>query len=307
MTGKGSCGLGKGFCRNDGGGGAVWNTRPVSQKQRIQKHPGAIICGCVLLWRKLTVSKVSVQELVDYLDALMQPQLFADYCPNGLQVQGGREVAKVVTGVTASMQFIKEAANAKADAILVHHGWFWKNEPRTLVGVRMQRLQLLLQHGISLIGYHLPLDHHPELGNNAQLARVLELEITGALEPGSTGIGCAGRLRQPMSPQEFAQHIEARLQRKPLLLGSGEKTIETVGWCTGAAQHWMDWAIEQNLDAFISGEVSEQNFHQAHESGMYYYAAGHHATERYGVQALGEQLASHFGVQHQFIDVDNPV
>lgn len=253
------------------------------------------------------MAKVPLRELTGYLDGLLQPERFDDYCPNGLQLEGGQEVSKIVSGVTASLKFMQEAVKLDADAILVHHGWFWNSEPRTVTGSRKRRIQFLLDNNISLIAYHLPLDYHSDYGNNVQLARVLDIEVTGALEPGPTGLGCTGRLAQSLSPEDLAAHIEQRLNRKPLIIGEGADKITTLGWCTGAAQHWMDWAIEKGVDAFMSGEVSEPNYHQAHEHGIYYIAAGHHATERYGVQALGQHLAEHFGIRHEFVNVENPV
>ncbi|WP_390879106.1 Nif3-like dinuclear metal center hexameric protein [Marinobacterium arenosum] len=251
---------------------------------------------------------VQLNELLVYCDNLLTPGRFRDYCPNGLQVEGRTEVGRIVTGVTACQALLDAAVDWQADAVLVHHGYFWKGEDSAVRGIKRNRLKTLLANDISLIGYHLPLDCHPTLGNNARLAELLELETTGGLEPGNPdSVGLVGKLAQPLTATAFAERIARALGRQPLLIEGGDHLIETVGWCTGAAQGYIEQAIAQSMDAFISGEISEPTVHSARENGIHYFAAGHHATERYGVQALGEALAAEFGIEHRFIDIDNPV
>lgn len=251
---------------------------------------------------------VQLDTLLAYCNDLMGPGRFRDYCPNGLQVEGKPTVQRLVTGVTASQDLLDAAVACQADAVLVHHGYFWKGEAEAITGIKRKRLKTLLQHDISLLAYHLPLDAHPTLGNNAQLGALLGLETTGPLELGNPdSIGLVGRLAQPLSAAAFVAHINQVLGREPLLIEGGNHEVRTVGWCTGGAQGYIDKAIAQGLDAFVSGEVSEPTFHAARENGIHYIAAGHHATERYGAKALGEALAAEFGLDHQFVDINNPV
>lgn len=251
---------------------------------------------------------VTLSELEVYLETLLEPARFTDYAPNGLQVEGRPEVARIVGGVTASLALIEAAVDAGADALLVHHGWFWKGEDARVRGIKQRRLRLLLQHGISLFAYHLPLDAHAEFGNNAQLARVLDIRSDGVLGAGArTDLVLHGRLTAPLAPASFAQHIAARLGRAPLHIDGGPDVICTVAWCTGAAQDYIDVAAAAGIDAYISGEISERTTHVAREAGIHYFAAGHHATERYGVQALGAHLRERCAVDFRFIDIDNPV
>jgi len=251
---------------------------------------------------------VKTQVLVDYCDRLLEADRFNDYCPNGLQVEGREVVTRLVSGVTASQALIDSACAQQADLLLVHHGYFWKGEDPTVTGIKQRRVSKLLEAGVALLAYHLPLDAHPELGNNVQLAGRL-----GLLEEGRFGDGhgpdlaCFGNMQDPMSARELAARILAVLGREPLVVGEGPAIIKSVGWCTGAAQSYLETAARRGLDAFISGEISEPSVHIAREYGIHYFAAGHHATERYGVQALGEHLAARFGIQHTFIDIDNPV
>lgn len=251
---------------------------------------------------------VTLKALVEYTNSLLAVGNFSDYCPNGLQVEGRPDVQCLVSGVTASMELIEAAIAAKADALLVHHGYFWKGEDECVTGMKRQRLQRLLGTDTSLLAYHLPLDAHPELGNNTQLARVLGFRHSGCFG-NDAGLQLAqyGSLSQPLAAPALAKHIGAQLGRAPLHIAGRAARIETVGWCTGAAQSYIDAAVEQGVDAFISGEISEQTVHVARECGIHYFAAGHHATERYGVAALGEHLAGHFQLSHQFIDIGNPV
>lgn len=248
---------------------------------------------------------MELKALVDYTRQLLQVERYADYCPNGLQLEGRANINKIVSGVTASMALLESAKNAGADAILVHHGYFWKNEDAAIVGLKRNRIKFLLENNISLLAYHLPLDAHPQVGNNAQLAQKLGLEVKSW--QGNQGLVGLGILPSAPSLKDFSKHIENQLQRKPLVIGDMNKSIKNVAWCTGGAQGYMQDAIDLGVDVFISGEISEQTYHLAQESGVVYIAAGHHATERYGVQALGEHLAEHFGIQHEYIEIDNPV
>ncbi|WP_421865803.1 Nif3-like dinuclear metal center hexameric protein [Motiliproteus sp.] len=251
---------------------------------------------------------VALTQLVKTLDQWLEPGLIKDYCPNGLQVEGRAQVRRIVTGVTASQALLDAAVLAKADAVLVHHGYFWRGEDPCVRGMKRRRLQTLLEHDISLIAYHLPLDIHPQLGNNAQLARRLGLTIEGGLELNSRQpVGLWGRLEQPLSAEQLAERIEAELGRRPQWIEGNAKRIETLGWCTGAAQGYIEHAIARGLDAFISGEISEPTVYAAREGGVHYFGAGHHATERYGIQAVGQQLADEFDIEHCYIELDNPV
>jgi len=248
---------------------------------------------------------VKVTELTHYTQQLLQVERFKDYCPNGLQVEGRAEVRKIVSGVTASMALLQAAHLAHADLILVHHGYFWRGEDPRVVGIKRNRLAFLLQHNLNLLAYHLPLDAHPELGNNTQLGQVLGLKHEGFA--GETNMIAYGTLPSPITLQAFALDIESRLQRIPLVVGDQQKKVQKIAWCTGAAQGYMEEAIALGVDVFISGEISEQTHHQAIETGVSYISAGHHVTERYGVQALGQHLAEKFGIAHEFIDINNPV
>ncbi|WP_163133595.1 Nif3-like dinuclear metal center hexameric protein [Agarivorans sp. Alg241-V36] len=246
-------------------------------------------------------------RLENILNQHLESFKFKDYCPNGLQVEGRSEVKRIVTGVTACQALIDQAIEHKADAIVVHHGFFWKNEAAVVTGMKRRRLQALLNHDINLYGYHLPLDVHPELGNNAQLAKRLGITLKRGLEAWDPrSVAMVGKLAEPISGEEFAQRIEQVLQRKPLHIANGHN-IQKVGICTGGGQSYLGLAAEQGLDAFISGEISENTVHTAREMGIDYFAAGHHATERYGAQALGEWLAETHDLDVTFIDVDNPV
>lgn len=248
---------------------------------------------------------MELKALVDYTRQLLQVERYADYCPNGLQLEGKSSINKIVSGVTASIALLEAAKNSGADAVLVHHGYFWKNEDATIVGIKRNRIKFLLENDISLLAYHLPLDAHPQLGNNAQLAQKLGIKVQSWV--GNQGLLGLGALAQSLTLKDFSHHIEAKLQRVPLVIGDADKPIQKVAWCTGGAQAYMQEAIDLGVDVFISGEVSEQTYHLACESGVAYIGAGHHATERYGVQALGNHLAAQFGIQHEYIEIDNPV
>ncbi|MEN8176707.1 MAG: Nif3-like dinuclear metal center hexameric protein [Pseudomonadota bacterium] len=248
---------------------------------------------------------VKPQDLANACDHHLEAASFDDYCPNGLQVEGGRAVTRLATGVTATLALIEAAAAWNADALLVHHGWFWKGEPAPLVGMKGRRVRRLYEAGMSLLAYHLPLDAHPTLGNNAMLAK--RLEIADAEPDTAGGLLWRGRLQPSLSASEFSALIGKALERTPLHIPGGPDSIETLGWCTGAAQDYIGQAADLGLDAFLSGEISEPTVHVARERGIHYFAAGHHATERYGVQALGEWLAEKFGVEHKYFEMGNPV
>ena len=248
---------------------------------------------------------VKINELTHYTQQLMQVERFKDYCPNGLQVEGRAEIRKIVTGVTASMALLEAAHLANADLILVHHGYFWQNEDARILGIKRNRIAYLLKHDLNLMAYHLPLDAHPELGNNVQLGRVLGILPISYI--GESNLVAYGELDQALTLSEFAKLIEKWLQRTPLVIGNPQQKIQKVAWCTGAAQSYMDSAMQLGADVFISGEISEQTTHQALETGVSYISVGHHATERYGIQALGEHLADKFNLMHEFVDIKNPV
>lgn len=244
-------------------------------------------------------------ELRDYIASLLEPDRFRDYCPNGIQVEGRAEVCRIASGVTASQRLLEAATAWNADAILVHHGYFWRNEDAVVTGIKKRRIAHLLRHDVSLLAYHLPLDVHAELGNNAQLGRRLGFTEHGRF--GEQDIACHGVLEQAQTLTQLTQQITHSLQRAPLVIGDGDPVIRRIAWCTGAAQGYFDAAIALGVNAFLTGEISEQNVHVAQETGVAFIAAGHHATERYGVQALGAYLADHCGIEHQFFDLDNPV
>ncbi|OIR04869.1 putative GTP cyclohydrolase 1 type 2 [mine drainage metagenome] len=248
---------------------------------------------------------VGIKELNHYTQQLMQVERYKDYCPNGLQVEGRADIRKIVTGVTASLALLEAAQQENADLILVHHGYFWRNEDVRLLGIKRKRIAFLLKHDLNLMAYHLPLDAHQEFGNNVQLGLVLGI-VPDAQADVSDMVVC-GTLNQSIKLMDFAQHIENSLQRVPLVIGDPNKMVRKIAWCTGAAQDYIDSAIALGADVFISGEISEKTTHQALESGISYISAGHHATERYGVQALGKHLAERFNLIHQYIEISNPV
>ncbi|ACT47235.1 Nif3-like dinuclear metal center hexameric protein [Methylotenera mobilis] len=248
---------------------------------------------------------VKINELNHYTQQLMQVARFKDYCPNGLQVEGRAEINKIVTGVTASMALLEAAQQAGADLILVHHGYFWRNEAPELVGVKQKRIKFLLQYEINLMAYHLPLDVHAEFGNNVQLGRLLGFEAQNYV--GADDLIAYAELDEGLPLSAIAALLEQRLGRSVLTIGDAAQVIKRVAWCTGAAQGYIDQAVAQGVDLYISGEISEQTVHQALETGVAYISAGHHATERYGVQALGKHLAEKFNLEHEFIDIHNPV
>jgi dinuclear metal center YbgI/SA1388 family protein len=240
-----------------------------------------------------------------YLDTLLDVTRFKDYCPNGLQVEGRAAIRRVVCGVTASQALLDVAVERGADAVLVHHGYFWRGEDGRITGMRRKRLGTLLANDVSLFAYHLPLDAHPDFGNNARLGSLMGWLPDGRF--GDQELGWSGCLPEPMPLMRLAQGLAARLGRDPLLLGDSQRVVRRVGWCTGGAQGYFEQAIAAGVDCFVSGEASEPTTHLARESGVGYLAVGHHASERYGVQALGVHLAEVFGIEVEFVDVDNPV
>lgn len=246
-----------------------------------------------------------LKELCDYNASLLQTALFRDYSPNGLQVEGRAEVRRIATAVTASQQVLDGAIEWGADAVLVHHGYFWRNEDATITGIKKRRIARLLASNVSLLAYHLPLDAHPELGNNTQLGKLLGLQEAGRF--GEQGVMCIGSLEPTQPLAQFARNIAQALQREPLVIGDDAMPVSKVAWCSGAAQGYFEEAVAQGADVYITGEISEQNFHLVQESGVAFIAAGHHATERCGIHALGEHLSARFGLEHRFFDQDNPV
>ncbi len=244
--------------------------------------------------------------LAAYCDDLLRAGAFQDYCPNGIQVEGERPVGRLAGGVTASAALLEAALAWGADAVLVHHGWFWRGEDPRLIGMKGRRVRALMRAGVGLLAYHLPLDAHPELGNNRQLA-----DILGLCQPQATslcdGLLWQGRLAQPTPAKDLAARFAAALGRVPLHIAGRAGPLERIAWCTGAAQGYIEQAATLGVDAYLSGEASEYSTHQARELGLDYFGLGHHASERYGVQALGAHLAAHFGLEFRFFDLDNPV
>ena len=239
------------------------------------------------------------------LDALLQPEKFRDYGPNGLQVEGDRVVKRLVSGVTASRALIEAAIAANADAILVHHGLFWRGQDGRVTGWMRERLRLLLAHGIHLFAYHLPLDAHAELGNNAQLGRLLGFQTSGRF--GEQDLCFVGAPVVPWScAQALADHVAGALGRPVTCVGDTGQAVRRIAWCTGGAQGYFEAAIAQGVDVFLTGEISEPQAHLARETGVAFLACGHHASERYGAPALGAHVAQLLGIEHQFIEIDNP-
>lgn len=249
------------------------------------------------------------KAIVDYLFDYLKLADFKDYCPNGLQVEGRPEIHHLISGVTASQALIEKAIDENADAILVHHGYFWKGEEQTITGIKQKRIKALLEKNINLLAYHLPLDTHPDVGNNAQLARILDIEVTGSESlNGVNNLLWTGRLPQPQAAAELNALISSSLGRQALHLESASnRTVETIAWCTGGAQGYLQQAAELGVDAYLSGEVSEPSYHLAKELDIHFFAAGHHATERYGVQALAAHLEEKFAVTSSYIEIENPV
>ncbi|MDF7669820.1 Nif3-like dinuclear metal center hexameric protein [Orbaceae bacterium ESL0721] len=245
-------------------------------------------------------------ELEKIINQELQTHLYRDYAPNGLQVQGRSNIKRVVTGVTACQLLIDKAVALNADAIIVHHGYFWKNEPETITGIKYQRIKTLITHDINLFAYHLPLDGHPTLGNNAQLANLLDIKPDP--RKNITDLLFTGTLNKPLTAAQLKDKITQQLYREPLTSNTNApELIKRIAWCSGGGQDYIENAAIQGYEAFITGEVSERTIHIAREYGINFYAAGHHATERYGVAKLGEWLANQYDLEVIFIDIDNPV
>ena len=245
------------------------------------------------------------RQLTAFLDDLLEPERFCDYCPNGLQVEGREDINHLVTGVTASQALIEAAIERGADAILVHHGYFWRSEDPRIVGIKAKRIRSLIAHNVSLLAYHMPLDWHVELGNNATLALLMGIADAQPLDPLDTNTPVfVGHLTTPSTLPQLADVLHERLGREPMVIG--DQTVSSVAWCTGAGQGYIDAAADWGADVFVTGEVSEQTVHIARERDIGFIAAGHHATERYGVQAVGERVAEALDLSHEFIDVANP-
>lgn len=250
----------------------------------------------------------ALQEIIQWCNDTLKTHEFKDYAPNGLQIEGKSEVKKIVCAVTASQEAIDAAVAQQADLLLVHHGYFWKGEAYPITGMRGKRIKTLIQHDISLVAYHLPLDSHPMLGNNAAIADLLELEIFEALDASERHpIGNIGYLKQALTPEDFKNLLTERLGFQTIHLPADKKTIQKVGFCTGAAQDFISKAAEQNCDAYISGEVSERTYYEAKELDVHYYACGHHATERYGVQRLGKAISEQFNLEYSYFELNNPI
>ena len=246
-------------------------------------------------------------QILQTLDALLQPERFQDYGPNGLQVEGSATVRKIVSGVTASRALIEAAIAAQADTIFVHHGLFWRGQDGRVTGWMKQRLALLLGHDINLFAYHLPLDAHPELGNNAQLGLMLGLQAQSRF--GEQDLGFLGGRTESGgfdTAEVLAQHIETQLRRPVVLVNTAHCAIKKIAWCSGGAQGYFEAAIAAGADAYITGEISEPQAHYARECGVAYLACGHHASERFGAPAVAAHVAAKFGLAHEFIDIDNP-
>lgn len=258
---------------------------------------------------RLHANMVGRQTLVDYTNELLDISLFRDYAPNGLQVEGRDTIKTIVSGVSASQLLLEQAVSMSADLVLVHHGYFWKGESPVISGMKKKRIELLLKNNLNLLAYHLPLDCHQSLGNNAKLVDVLEVSDVSSHEVnGCQNLLWQGSLNKAYTASELLSFCQNKLSQNSLHLPSAEnKSIQRIAWCSGGAQDFIESALKLGVDAYLSGEVSERTTHQAYELGIHYFACGHHATERLGVQALGEHLATEFGIQHHFIDIPNPV
>ncbi|MFJ1268133.1 Nif3-like dinuclear metal center hexameric protein [Legionella lytica] len=251
---------------------------------------------------------ISQKELTSHLQQLLSCDRFNDYTPNGLQVEGKEQIKRICTAVTASDEVISQAIDWKADALLVHHGYFWRGESSVITGMKRQRLQKLLNHEINLLAYHLPLDCHLDLGNNACLAKLFEVNSIQMHRVGGTdNLLWSGELATVMTNKELNQFLAGKLGRQPLMIEGHNRKVSRIAWCSGGAQDYITEAHRLGVDAYLSGEVSERTYYEAQELGINYYACGHHATERYGIQALGEYLSSYFDLEYVFFDSANPV
>jgi len=245
-------------------------------------------------------------DIVEYLNRLLSPEKFHDYCPNGLQVEGRSVIKKLVTGVTGCQLLLDRAIEERADAVLVHHGYFWKDEDPQIIGIKKKRIAALIQHDINLIAYHLPLDSHPVYGNNVQLAKKLGLKVEVIKDRDVTDLIFVCSLPSPMLTKDFVIHVAKTLNRQPLHVSGAGNTIKKIAICSGGAQDYFNQVLRLDVDAFLTGEISEHVVHMARETGIDYIAAGHHATEKYGICALGEHVEQQFNLECKFIDIDNP-
>ncbi len=257
------------------------------------------------------------QELLSYLQQLLNCDNYNDYAPNGLQIEGSDTIEVICTAVTASQSVIDEAVRQNADALLVHHGFFWRGETPTITGMKRNRIGALLRENINLLAYHIPLDCHLELGNNACLAALFPVKSETVLShtlSGNNNLLWSAELENVLTADALEAILDTIFKRTPLHLAPNENSskahgnaIKKIAWCTGAAHDYIEEAKALGVDAFISGEVSERTYYQAKELDIHYFACGHHATERFGIQALGEHLNEKFSLKHRFIDCDNPV
>lgn len=248
---------------------------------------------------------MQLKKLCQFCDEYLKVDEFNDYCPNGLQVEANSQVERIVCGVTASQALIEAAIDQGADTLIVHHGYFWKGESQPITGYKGRRISSLIKNNINLLAFHLPLDAHPEVGNNVQLGKIMGWNASASF--GEQNLVLEGSLAQAQTLAELSRQLEAKLATTTLSISAGDHPIERVAWCTGAAQGFIEAAAERGVDAFVSGEISEPTFHLARELGIHYITAGHHASERYGVQALAKVIADRFGIRQQFIDIPNPV
>lgn len=247
---------------------------------------------------------MEVTQLEQIINQKLNSAAFQDYAPNGIQVLGRKEVKKIITGVTACQNLLDKAVALDADAILVHHGYFWKNESPRIIGIKQKRLKTLLSHDINLLSYHLPLDAHPQLGNNAQIAHALQVELLPRSD--STELLFMGHFKTPIQSNALKNKLTQIFNHSIISVSDDDKKIETIAFCSGAGQDYIERAARAGMDAFLTGEVSERTIHIAREYGIDFFAAGHHATERSGIRALGEWLATTHGLEVIFIDIDNP-
>lgn len=251
---------------------------------------------------------INQEELQSYLNDYLACEKFVDYAPNGLQIEGRTAIKRIATAVTASYEAILEAISLKVDALLVHHGYFWRQEEATITGIKRRRIGELISHNINLFAYHLPLDCHPEIGNNILFGQLFGVTGNkGHLANKIPDLLMTGTLPKPLQSEALYNIILEKLDRAPIHVACHHKPIHRIAWCTGAAQDLIEQAFDLGVDAYLSGEISERTYYQAKELGIHYFACGHHATERYGIQALGEHLSQQFSLEHHFIDSLNPV
>lgn len=242
-------------------------------------------------------------KLEKIINEYLKINQYKDCVPNGLQVEGVSIVKKIITGVTASQDLIDQSIKLKTDAIIVHHGFFWKNEPVQILNMKKKRIKKLLCNNINLYSYHLPLDAHPIVGNNAQLGNLINIKKISYICP----ILPIGQLDKSIKPKKFRKKLQKKFKKKPFYIENKEKKIKKIAWCTGSGQNLLEKAAQAGADAFVTGEVSEKIFHIAKEMNINFYSLGHHTTEIYGIQALGEWLKKKYGFLVNFINIFNPI